>query len=60
MDKEVSAWDQNKRFFGTTDQPNQISKLLDMLKAQDKRIDKMEVDLKGMDRTTIRPTTKKR
>lgn len=40
--KEVSPWDSNQTFFGTADKAAQISKLLDMLKEQDVRIDELE------------------
>ena len=39
---DQAVWDRNKKFFGTSSQPEQIEKLLDLLKEQDKRIDKLE------------------
>lgn len=39
---EFSAWDKNKKFFGTSSQPDQISKIMDMLHEQESRITELE------------------
>lgn len=38
----LSAWDKNKRFFGTTGQPEQISKIMDIIHDQEQRITELE------------------
>ena len=42
MQEFISAWDRNKKFFGTSDQPTQISKMMDMIKEQDERVAELE------------------